>query len=47
MWCVHSACLIIIYVNFLAIIDNEKIEKNDVSYDNVYILHEEICYKDL
>jgi hypothetical protein len=35
-WCVQLVCLIIIYVIFLEIIDNEKIEKSDYADDDVY-----------
>jgi hypothetical protein len=36
---VHPTCLIIIYVIFLEIIDNKKLEENDGANDDVYILH--------
>jgi hypothetical protein len=38
-WCVQYACLIIIYVIFLEIIDNKKLEQSDEVDDDVYILH--------
>jgi hypothetical protein len=33
--------------DFLEIINNKKIEKCDMTDDDVYILHIEICYKEL
>jgi hypothetical protein len=37
--CVHHACLIIIYIIFVEIIDNKEEEECDGVYDDVYIIH--------
>jgi hypothetical protein len=35
MMCVYSTCLIIIYIYFLEIIYNEKLEESDGGYDDM------------